>query len=261
MHHTTNDRSMTEFLTDMSPNVGATERVASTVAGGALVAYGLKQGGMVGTAMSLLGGGMLLRGTTGHCHVYDAAGIDTSETTGSAKSPYKRGFFTGRIHVTKTVTINKSAAELYQFWRNVENLPKFMNHLESVTKIDDKTSHWKAKAPMGTSVEWDAEITSERENERIGWKSLEGASIPNSGVVEFLPTTNRGTIVKVDMTYESPGGKIGEWIAWMFGEEPSVQVSEDLRRFKSLMETGMIITTKGQTSGREEMPKSMSARA
>jgi uncharacterized membrane protein len=255
MHH--ENRSVTEFITDTKTNVGGTERVVSSLAGGALLAYGLKQRGAIGTALSVLGGGMLLRGTTGHCHVYDAAGVDTAH--GDSGSPYRRSLFTGRIHVTKTVTIDKPASELYSFWKNFENLPKFMNHLESVQITGDKTSHWKAKAPLGMTVEWDAELTSDRPNERIGWMSLEGATIPNSGVVEFRET-KRGTIVKVDMTYESPGGPIGEWVAWALGEEPSIQIAEDLRRFKALMETGMIITTEGQTSGREEMPKAMAAK-
>ncbi|HEV8157819.1 MAG TPA: SRPBCC family protein, partial [Pyrinomonadaceae bacterium] len=145
------------------------------------------------------------------------------------------------------------------FWRNFENLPKFMAHLESVKTTDGNKSHWVAKAPMGTTVEWDAEITSEQENERIGWKSLEGADIPNSGVVEFKPTTNRGTEVKVTLTYEAPGGALGAMFAKLFGEEPSQQVYGDLYRFKSLMESGEVITVEGQSSGREPQAKKATA--
>ena len=265
MHHEQhkNDETWTEFLTDMRPNVGGPERVASTLAGGALAAYGLKQGGIVGTLAALLGGGMLLRGTTGHCHVYDALGVKSGEAPlGTQKSPFNRRPLSGRIHVNKTIMINRSPAELYKFWRNFENLPQFMKHLESVTTTGEKTSHWKAKGPLGTTVEWDAELTSDIGNERIGWKSLEGSDIHNSGVVEFRSTTNRGTELKVTLIYEAPGGKLGEWAAWLFGEEPSIQVAEDLRRFKRLMETGTLVTTEGQTSGREPAPpKSRSAGA
>ena len=259
----THENSLTTFLTDTSQNVNNAERVASAVAGGALLAFGLKHGGVSGTLLSVLGGGMLLRGTTGHCHVYEAMGIDTADLPeGSRKSPYsKSSLLSGKVHVAKALTINKSAAELYEFWRNFENLPIFMRHLESVTKTDETISHWKAKAPLGQSVEWDAEVTSDIPNQRIGWKSLEGAFIPNSGVVEFLPTVDRGTEVKVTMTYEAPGGKLGEWIAWALGEEPSLQIKEDLRRFKSLMETGLIMKTEGQPSGREPLPKAMTATA
>ena len=259
----TNERSLTNFLTDTSQNINTPERVASMAAGGALVAFGLKSGGVSGALMTLLGGGMLVRGTTGHCHVYDAIGVDTSGLPeGTRKSPFKRmSLLSGKIHVTKTLTINKSADELYHFWRNFENLPRFMRHLESVTTTDEKRSHWKAKAPLGQTVEWDAEMTSDIENHRIGWKSLEGATIPNSGVIEFRPTRERGTEVKVTVTYEAPGGKLGEWVAWALGEEPSIQIADDLRRFKMLMETGMIITTEGQPSGREPLPKAMTAGA
>ncbi len=263
MHHTeTHENPLSPFLTDTSQNVNNIERVASTVAGGALVAYGYKLGGVGGTLLSVLGGGMLLRGTTGHCHLYDAMGLNTADDVpqGTRKSPFKRAsLLSGKIHVTKALTINKSAAELYEFWRNFENLPIFMRHLESVSKTDETLSHWKAKAPLGQTVEWDAEVTSDIPNQRIGWKSLEGAFIPNAGVVEFLPTANRGTEMKVTMTYEAPGGKLGEWIAWALGEEPSVQIAEDLRRFKSLMETGLIMKTEGQPSGREPLRKAMTA--
>ena len=264
MHHTeTHDQSLTNFIMDTSRNVGTAERVASSVAGGALLAFGLNRGGVSGAVLSVLGGGMLLRGTTGHCHVYDAAGIDTSdEPEGTKKSPFKRGsLLSGKIHVTKALTINKAPAELYEFWRNFSNLPIFMRNLESVVVIDHKTSHWTAKAPLGQTVEWDAEVTSDIANQRIGWKSLEGADIPNSGVVEFRPTRDRGTEVKVTLTYEAPGGKLGQWVAWALGEEPSMQVAEDLRRFKSLMETGLIMKTDGQPSGREPLPMAMTAGA
>lgn len=259
MHTATHEQSLTTFLTDTSTNINSTERAASVVAGGALVALGLKYGGIGGTVLSVLGGGMLLRGATGHCHVYNAVGIDTADET---KSTFKKtSLFSGKVHVTKALTINKSPAELYEFWRNFENLPIFMRHLESVTTTDGTFSHWKAKAPLGQTVEWDAEVTSDIPNQRIGWKSLEGSDIANSGVIEFLPTQNRGTEVKVTLTYEAPGGKVGEWIAWALGEEPSTQVAEDLRRFKSLMETGLIMKTEGQPSGRELQPKAMTAKA
>jgi uncharacterized membrane protein len=264
MHNSqTQENSLNKFITDTSPNINTTERVASIAAGGALVAFGLKQGGTAGTLMSVLGGGMLLRGTSGHCHVYDALGVDTNDTPeGTRKSPFKRSsLLSGKVHVTKALAINKSPAELYAFWRNFENLPIFMQHLEAVTTNDEKTSHWKAKAPLGQTVEWDAEVTSDIPNQRIGWKSLEGAFIPNSGVVEFLPTADRGTEMKVTMTYEAPGGKLGEWIAWALGEEPGIQIAHDLRRFKSLMETGLIMKTEGQPSGREPLPKAMTAGA
>lgn len=249
-----NTEALTDFLTDMKQNVGDNERIVSAVAGSGLITYGISKGGLLGTALSLIGGGLLYRGATGHCHLYSAVDKTTAADVAT------------RVHVQRSVTINKSQAELYQFWRNFENLPQFMNHLESVTILDDKRSHWKAKAPLGYTVEWDAEATGEVENERISWHSVEGSEIPNSGVVEFRPTTNRGTEVRVTLTYEPPAGKLGSWIAWMFGEEPSIQVAEDLRRFKSLMETGLIMKVDGQPSARiaeiaEQKAKVLTAKA
>jgi uncharacterized membrane protein len=250
---------ITDLLTNFDTNVGSLERIGSAVGGGALIAYGLKQGGVVGGLLTVLGGGLALRGVTGHCQVYDAMGIDTSDESPNPKSSYHQGLLDTKIHVTKSVTVNKSPAELYAFWRKLSNLPQFMNHLESVTVIDNKRSHWVAKAPLGTTVEWDAEITSERENERLGWKSVEGSEIVNSGVVEFLPTQERGTMVKVVLTYEPPAGKLGSLVAKLFGEEPNQQVAEDLRRFRSLMEAGSIMTVEGQPSGRSAKAKKASA--
>lgn len=257
MNKALENKSLIGKLNSFETNVGSNERIVSGLAGGALVAYGVKQGGLLGAGLCLIGGGLLLRGTTGHCEMYRALNVNTAEE-GSSKSPYGKGR-SGKIHVTKAVTINKSQHELYQFWRNFENLPQFMTHLESVVRIDNKRSHWQAKAPLGSSVEWDAEITSDHENERIGWKSVENADVPNSGVVEFRPTANRGTEVRVTLTYEPPAGKIGALIAKLFGEEPSQQVADDLRRFKQLMESGTILMVEGQTSGRKAKSKMASA--
>lgn len=259
------EKSLTDILTNMNTNVSPTERVVSGVAGGALIAYGVKQGGTVGVLLSILGGGLTLRGATGHCQVYDAMDINTADAQKQKRGAdekggtFTNGLLASKIHVKKSVTINKSPAELYQFWRNFENLPKFMTHLESVTVTGEKTSFWKAKAPLGTTVEWNAEITSDKENERIGWKSVEGADIPNTGVVEFKPTSTRGTEVRVVLVYESPAGKLGAMVAKLFGEEPSQQVYGDLYRFKSMMESGEVITVEGQSSGREPMTKAATA--
>lgn len=257
MKNNNQEKSFTDILTNLNTNVGDNERLVSALGGSLLLAYGIKRGDALGILLSVLGGGIALRGATGHCQVYDAMGVDTS-VQGDNGSPYTKGR-SGKIHVKKSITINKSTSELYNFWRNFENLPQFMNHLESVKNIDNKRSHWVAKAPLGTTVEWDAEITSERENERIGWQSVENSEIPNSGVVEFLPTSTRGTEVRVTLTYEPPAGYLGSLIAKLFGEEPNQQVAEDLRRFKSLMEAGMIMNVEGQPSGRAPQAKEASA--
>jgi uncharacterized membrane protein len=156
----------------------------------------------------------------------------------------------GAISVEKAITVNRPAEEVYRFWRNFENLPRFMEHLESVKIIDDKRSHWKARAPIGTSVEWDAEVTVDQPGQLLAWHSVEGADVDNAGTVHFERAPGgRGTIVRVDLQYSPPGGKAGALIARLLGEEPAQQIDEDLRHFKQLIETGEIPTTVGQSSG------------
>lgn len=217
------------------------DRWLSIAGGSTLLFYGLKRGKKLGTLLALAGGDLVFRGFTGEGHIYQVLGM-------GGGLPYGRG-----IKLRKSVTINRPAADLYRFWRNFENLPTFMYHLHAVIRIDDRRSHWVVKAPAGMKVEWDAEITTERENEIIGWRSLEGAMIDNAGSVRFEPAPGgRGTVVRVQLQYNAPGGKLGMWIAKLFGEEPEQQITEDLRRFKQLMEAHQIPTTEGQPSGRVE---------
>ena len=249
-------------------NVGQVERWASAIAGGGLVTYGLLRRGGLGYGLAALGAGLMHRGVTGHCHGYGALGVNTAATGGQMTSgsnglPIEVGK-DGLLHnpnatikhreglsVVKSVTVNRPASELYAFWRNFENLPRFMKHLESVTVLDDRRSHWVDKAPAGKQVEWDAEIINEVPNELIAWRSVEGADVPNSGSVRFTDLGNgRGAEVRVNLEYKPPAGKIGMVVAKLFHEEPNQQVEEDLRRFKNVMEAGEIPTTDGQPSGR-----------
>jgi uncharacterized membrane protein len=162
------------------------------------------------------------------------------------------------LKVAKTVTINKPADELYRFWHNFENLPRFMKHLKDVKVYDERRSHWTTTGPLGGSVEWDAEIVEDRENESISWKSAAGADFDSSGSVQFKPAPNNlGTEVRVVTEYSPPGGAIGdvlakftEGIAKLFGEAPEQQIGDDLRRFKMLAEAGEIATTEGQPKGK-----------
>ena len=126
-----------------------------------------------------------------------------------------------------------------------------MNHLEAVRVTGENRSHWVAKAPAGTTVEWDAEVYNEKPNELIAWRTLEGADVDSAGSVRFEQSEGgRGTVVRVTLKYDPPGGSIGAAIATLFGENPEQQIDEDLRRFKQLIETGEVATTEGQPSGR-----------
>ncbi|HEY1402568.1 MAG TPA: SRPBCC family protein [Pyrinomonadaceae bacterium] len=152
--------------------------------------------------------------------------------------------------VNKSIVINSSPEELYQFWHDFENLPRFMHHLESVRVDGDGRSHWVATAPAGTSVEWDAEITEDRPNELIAWRSLEGADVYNRGSVRFERAPGgRGTIVRVEIDYDPPGGGLGAAVAKLLGEEPELQIGSDLRRFKQVIETGEVVVSEGTTRG------------
>ncbi|WP_193199263.1 SRPBCC family protein [Nostoc sp. MG11] len=212
-----------------------TERWASLIGGGALVLMGLRQGSLRGALTALAGGGLIYQGATKQSTIQQA-----QEAMG-VNQPIK---------VEKTVTINKPADELYRFWHNFENLPTFMKHLKSVKVYNEKRSHWIANAPLGNSVEWDADILEDRENEFISWASVEGADVDNSGFVRFQKaSSNRGTEVKVVLEYNPPGGALASVVAKLFGEEPEQQIGDELRRFKMLMEAGEIATTEGQPSG------------
>jgi uncharacterized membrane protein len=159
----------------------------------------------------------------------------------------------GAIPIVAALAVDRSPEDLYRYWRDFTNLPRFMTHLESVELTGDRRSHWKARGPAGSSVEWDAEITEDRPNEFIAWRSIEGADVDNEGSVRFAPAPGgRGTFVTVEMQYRPPMGTLGAAVAAWFGEDPTQTVKMDLRRFKQVMETGEAITTQGQPAGRAE---------
>jgi uncharacterized membrane protein len=235
-------------------NVGSLERVASIVGGSALAIYGVRRKDAPGAVLALLGAALLHRGATGHCFVYEGLGVSTADD-GAIQLRQQHGEAavldaSKAIRVEHAVTIDLPAAELYRFWRNFENLPRIMRHLESVTVLDATRSRWKAKAPAGTSVEWDAVVHNEIPNQLIAWKSVDEAHIPNAGSVHFSDAPGgRGTEVRVVLEYQPPGGKVGQLVARLLGEEPDRQVREDLRGFKAVMETGEVPTTEGQPRG------------
>ena len=231
-----------------SINISDTERLASTLGGALLAAYGLSQRSRSGAMIAAAGGALIVRGATGFCPGYAAAGIDTSRSDTKTALAGSRG-----TPVETAITIARPHDELYRFWRNLENLPKFMPHLVSVKELGENRSHWVAKAPGGRTVEWDAEIINDDANELIGWRTLEGSDVVSAGSVRFKPTDSDETMVHVHLQYEPPAGKIGATVAWIFGYGPSQTISEDLRRFKALMETGEVPTIEGQPRGRQSI--------
>lgn len=236
-------------------NVNGVERLLSVAAGGALAAYGFRRRDWAGLAAGVVGGVLVERGVSGHCAVYDAAGLTSAGDGGRGAALPHRAEGVTRQHggsasvdakkakkVEQTFTIfGRMPGELYDYWRHLENLPRIFHHLERVDERDTRRSHWVARAPAGQTVAWDAEIVNDVPGEVLAWRSLPGASVPNAGAVTFREAPGgRGTEVKVVLDYEPPLGKLGVAVAKLLGEEPSVQVREDLRRYKHLMEAGEI---------------------
>jgi uncharacterized membrane protein len=232
---------------DHEPNVARIERQASIVGGAMLLLYGIFRADLRGVGLVFAGAGLIHRGVTGRCRIYHALGIGTAPPRSPVASvPHHQG-----VKVEHSVTIGRPAAELYGFWRQLENLPLFMEHLDSVTVRDDGTSHWVAKARLGKRVEWDAAIHNERPNQLLAWRSLPGSDVDHAGSVQFHEAPGgRGTEMKVVLEYHPPAGRVGETLAKLLGEEPERQVREDLRRFKQVMEAGEIPTIEGQPAAR-----------
>ncbi|HJR59647.1 MAG TPA: SRPBCC family protein [Vicinamibacterales bacterium] len=217
-------------------NISETERWISMAAGAGLAAYGLSRRSPSGWAMAGFGALLVRRGLSGHCETYQMLGLNTAGTGDDTRQAL--GGPAGVI-VEESVVINRPISELYRFWRNLENLPRFMTHLESVERITDTLSRWRAKAPAGTTVEWNAEIINEVPDRVIGWKSIEGSDVVSAGSVNFDEAGgDRGTRVRVRLQYSPPGGKIGDAVARLVGSDAATQIRQDLQRFKQLVETG-----------------------
>lgn len=213
-HHEPRRRATTEAV-----NVGGAERVISALLGGFLALKAARKGGLLRT---LAGGYLVYRGATGHCGVYKAVGINTDEGRG--------------ILLDETVTVNAPLSEVYSFWRNLENLPEFMEHLEQVKVIDSKRSHWVAAVPGGIRIEWDAEIVGEHENEYIAWRSLPYSDIDTRGSVEFSEAPgHRGTVVRVRMQYDLPGTGVAA-VSRLLEHITFRQLRGELLRFKDVMD-------------------------
>jgi len=221
-------------------NISEAERWASMAAGTALALYGLSRRRTSGWVMAALGGMLVQRGATGHCHTYEAFGINTAGTGEDTRRALAGAAGT---HVDESVTINRPVEELYRFWRNLENLPQFMQHLESVERTTDTLSRWRARGPGGRVVEWNAEIINEVPNKLIGWRSIEGSAVVSAGSVSFEDLGPvLGTLVRVHMQYSPPGGKIGAAVARLLGRDAASDIREDLRRFKQIVEAGEVPT-------------------
>jgi len=231
---------------DRRTNVGELERIASAAVGGWLVYYAVRKRSLSSVVSGVIGADLLYRGISGHCGLYEATGLSTANTGKSgieisADSP----------SVEKSITIGRSRDELYDFWRNDQNLARIHGHFAEVTPVDHKTTHWRAKVPLRQSFEWDSVLTVEEPGEQISWMSLPGTHFPNEGTITFRPAPGgRGTEVKLTQRFEPPLSPVSSAIAKVFRFLPAAITDKALRRFKSLVETGEIPTLAHNPSAR-----------
>jgi len=229
------------YLPKVEHNVGEADRLLSLAVGGYLTVTGLT-GRRMNLLSALAGGALLYRAMSGHCPFMQSLGMSTTRRN-EGHGPATVIEAGGGVRIEHSVTLQKSPQELYSFWRKLENLPKIMSHLKEVKETGAYKSHWVARGPLGMNVEWDAEITNDRPNEAIAWRSLEGSDIATAGSVHFRETPAKGwTEVRVNLKYDPPAGKLGAAAAWLFGEEPNHQVRHDLARFKEAMEGNQTAT-------------------
>lgn len=223
-------------------NVGPLDAICSIGLGAAGILYGILRRSPVGFALAALGGYLIARGLRRHDPLYAALRVSTA-TGGKAVSTVER-----------SVIVNRPARDIYAFWRDLPNLPRFIPQLISVQITGLGRSHWMARAPFGRRVQWDAELTEDRPGEMLAWRSLPHSRAANAGAVRFdeLPQ-NRGTEVRVRLEYTPPAGPFGAAIAYLADEEPHEQVAEALRRLKQVLEAGEVATTEGQPVGRRSL--------
>jgi uncharacterized membrane protein len=222
-------------------DLGQPERLASTAAGGLLLLNGMRNPTPINLLLGAVGAGLVYQGTVGR-------NLVESVRTGQPLIAEPNG-----LRVKKSMTVNRLPEEVYEFWRNLENLPRFMNNVRSVQRHGNGRSHWVVSGPRGTVVKWDAQITVDRPNEMIAWQTVPGSSVDHRGYVKFVPAPGgRGTEVHIAMEYQPPGGEAGKLLGNLLGGITEQQIQEQIRNFKNIMEAGEIPTIKGQTSGREK---------
>lgn len=220
------DQEIAELNQKRTVNVTPLERIASLAAGSLFIYNSLKQGSL-GIFGALAGGYLLFRGGTGHCTVYSMIGKR------ELPDPVKN------VNIRTSLKVNRSRHEVYAFWRHLENMPRFMSHLESVRAIDDKHSVWRAKGPGGIgTVEWKAEIVKDEPGELLGWSSVPDADVHNAGKVEFHDGPNNTTKLDIIISYRPPLREVGESIAKLFNPLFEKMVREDVNNFKVYIETG-----------------------
>jgi uncharacterized membrane protein len=239
------------ILPRQNRNASAELRWLFGLGGAALLIWGWRRRSWMGVMLSSAGADLLNWSCTGH-YLHETLGFTELTSKGlRALVPHQLG-----IRVTRSVSIHRPVDEVYRFFRDFKNLGRVLTHVNDIRESDDKHSHWFVKGPGGMEVEWDAEIIEERPNELISWRSIGSPDVESAGSVRFERAPGeRGTFVRVSLNYLPPAGALGAAIAKLFGEEPEMQIKEDLRRLKQMLEAGEIASTEGQPAG-EPHPRS-----
>jgi uncharacterized membrane protein len=221
-------------------NIGDAERVVSGVSGLALVAGGLRRGGWGGALLALAGGALIYRGATGKSPLYANFGTTTAgkRRGGESRHNVHRG-----VLVRDTITVGRSPEECYTFCRDLNHLPRFIDHIQAIQKIDETHSRWVIRTPIGTVLTAECAIFNDQPGRLIAWRSLDNAEVRSAGAIRLQPAPgNRGTEVTVEYNYEPPDGLLGATAAKLLGHSPDRRMREDLRRFKQIMEAGEVVT-------------------
>jgi uncharacterized membrane protein len=211
-------------------NVDDVERVMSIIGGTALALWGLSRFSLTRLGMAALGANLIYRGVTGYCALYGRLGLSTADDSEGI-----RGNLGTKIE--RSIVVYAPPDRVFRFWRNFANLPRFMTNLDEVQVFDDRRSRWIARGPGGVRVEWEAEIINERPNELIAWRSTSG-TVDHAGSVHFEPGPGgRGTVVRVSLQYDPPGGTAGHAVASLLGGDAGTRIEEDLQSFKRMIES------------------------
>ena len=240
----TQDLDWAEERASESGNIGETQRLISAIAGAGLIMEGWRRRSMGGGALAFAGISLLYRAASGYCPALGAMGIDMRGNHNTNRLGRRKVASEQASKIRRTIEIGRAPNELYKFWRSLDNLPRIMSHLKSVHVISDRFSHWVVKTMAGLpTIEWDAEIINDVENERIGWRSLNDASVDHAGSVEFEPIGDgRRTRLTVTMQYAPIAGRLGTAVAKLIGEDPDLKIADDLQRFKESMEASKTVS-------------------
>ena len=236
----TQDLDWSEERAHETHNIGEAQRLVSAISGIGLLIEGLRRRSLTGGVLAAGGMALLYRAGTGYCPALGAMGLDMHDRSDTSLLGRRKVRSLQATKIRRSIEINKPPRELYRFWRTLDNLPKIMSHLESVQVINDRLSHWIVKTLPGLpTIEWDAEIVNDVEDERIGWRSLHDSNVDQAGSVEFEPLGDgKSTRLIVTLQYAPIAGRLGTAVAKLLGEDPELKIADDLQRFKESMEAG-----------------------